>query len=167
MQKSNFDQVVTEILLEDTRFDAQAYRFVREGLDFTLKMHKRSSGSVPRHVTGPELLDGIRQYTLKEFGPMGMMVLNEWGITQCEHFGQIVFNLVQKGVLGKSENDKPEDFSSIFTFEDAFVKPFLPTPAPATRTSRSKKPVRSRRIKTNPDTSFPSPSSPPSGDCAE
>lgn len=162
MQKSNFDQVVAEIILEDKRFDVQAYRFVREGLDFTLKMHKRNSGSVPRHVTGPELLDGIRQYTLKEFGPMGMMVLNEWGITECEHFGQIVFKLVQKGVLGKSENDKPEDFSSIFTFEEAFVKPFLPASTP--RASRGKKTVRSRRIKPNPGSSLSSPSN---GDCAE
>lgn len=162
MQKSNFDQVVAEILLEDKRFDVQAYRFVREGLDFTLKLHKRNSGTTPRHVTGPELLDGIRQYTLKEFGPMGMMVLNEWGITECEHFGQIVFTLVQKGVLGKSENDKPEDFSSTFTFEEAFVKPFLPASSP--RSLRPKKSVRARRIKTNPDSSLSSPSN---GDCGE
>jgi uncharacterized repeat protein (TIGR04138 family) len=162
MQKSNFDQVVAEIVLEDARFDIQAYRFVREGLDFTLKLHKRNSGTTPRHVTGPELLDGIRQFTLKEFGPMGMMVLNEWGITECEHFGQIVFKLVQKGVLGKSDNDKPEDFSSTFTFEEAFVKPFLPISTP--RNTRPRKTTRNRRIKTNPDSSLSSPSS---GECAE
>lgn len=53
MQKSNFDQVVAEIVLEDKRFDVQAYRFVREGLDFTLKMHKRNSGSVPATSPAP------------------------------------------------------------------------------------------------------------------
>jgi len=141
MQKNNFDQAVAEILQSDPRFDVQAYRFVREGLDFTLKLHKRAHGAAPRHVTGPELLEGLRQYTLKEFGPMGKMVLNEWGVARCEDFGAIVFNLVQRGILGKSENDKLEDFSEIFTFDEAFVQPFLPEkPSP-----RAKRPARSSR----------------------
>lgn len=151
MQKNNFDQVVAEILQTDTRFDAQAYRFVREGLDFTLKLHKRTQGSVPRHVSGPELLEGLRQFTLKEFGPMGKMVLNEWGITRCEDFGAIVFNLVQRGILGKSENDKPEDFAEIFTFDEAFVQPFLPEkPSP-----RAKRPTRKSRSRLPQDSSVP------------
>lgn len=130
MQKNNFDQVVAEIVQTDRRFDAKAYRFVREGLDFTLKLHKRAAGAAPRHVSGGELLEGLRQYTLKEFGPMGKMVLNEWGVNDCADFGRIVFNLVQKGVLGKSDNDRIEDFSEVFTFEEAFVKPFQPAPVP-------------------------------------
>jgi uncharacterized repeat protein (TIGR04138 family) len=157
MQKNNFDQVVAEIVKTDPRFNAQAYRFVREGLDYTLKLHKRTQGTVPRHVTGPELLEGLRQYTLKEFGPMGKTVLNEWGITRCEDFGAIVFNLVQHGILGKSENDKPEDFAEIFTFDEAFVKPFLPKKTPA----RTKRPSRSARSRLPKDSSVPNSASEP------
>ena len=151
MQRTNFDQVVQEIIRKDSRYDINAYRFVREGLDYTLKSLKRSSAaSGQRHVTGPELLDGIRQYTLREFGPMSKLVLNEWGISQCQDFGQIVFNLVQHGVLGKSDTDKLEDFSETFTFDEAFVKPYLPQPE--TVLSRKKKTaVRSSRVKTSSD----------------
>jgi uncharacterized repeat protein (TIGR04138 family) len=157
MQKNNFDQVVAEIVKTDSRFDIQAYRFVREGLDYTLKLHKRTQGVAPRHVSGPELLEGLRQYTLKEFGPMGKMVLNEWGITRCEDFGAIVFNLVQRGILGKSENDKPEDFAEIFTFDEAFVKPFLPEKASA----RTKRPARRSRSRLPKDSSVPNSASEP------
>ena len=157
MQKTNFDQAVEQILREDQRFDPNAYRFVREGLDFTLKQQKRHGGSGSRHVSGPELLDGLRQYTLKEFGPMAKVVLNEWGITRCEDFGQIVFNLVQKGVLGKSDSDRVEDFSEIFTFEEAFVKPFLPPVPMRGRAPRKGKSARPRRrLKKGTDNSIPS-----------
>lgn len=126
MQKNNFEAVVASIARDDKRYHISAYRFVRESLDYTLKTLKRTSPASQRHVSGPELLEGIKQYTLKEFGPMSKLVLNEWGINCCEDFGQIVFNLVQHGVLGKSDSDRLEDFSEIFTFDEAFVKPFLP-----------------------------------------
>ncbi len=156
MQRSNFDQVVQEIVQKDTRYDIHAYRFVREGLDYTLKSLKRSaSTSNQRHVSGPELLDGIRHYTLREFGPMSKLVLNEWGVSTCQDFGQIVFNLVQHGVLGKSESDKLEDFSETFTFDEAFVKPFLPLRAPIK--DRKKKPaIRASRVKPGSNKSIPS-----------
>jgi len=143
MQKSNFAQLVSEIVAKDKRYDVKAYTFVREGLDYTLKTLKRNSGGAHKHVSGTELLEGLRQHTINEYGPMGKLVLNEWGINACEDFGHIVFNLVNTGVLGKSDHDRPEDFVPGFSFEDAFVKPFLPAPkesAPkgrgATRSSR-------------------------------
>jgi uncharacterized repeat protein (TIGR04138 family) len=143
MQKLSFSKVVEEILAEDTRYDARAFAFVREGLDYTLKTLKRSSGTASGHVSGQELLEGLRDYTLREFGPMGKMVLNEWGIYKCDDFGQIVFHLVNRGVLGKSENDSPADFQEIWSFEEAFVKPFLPsrpTLKTAVRKARSPRP---------------------------
>jgi len=128
MQKNNFDQVVLQIVKNDPRYQPASYRFIREGLDYTLKTLKRSSPSSQRHVTGPELLEGIKLHALKEFGPMSKLVLNDWGINTCEDFGQIVFSLVNNGVLGKSESDRLEDFKEVYTFDEAFVKPFLPSP---------------------------------------
>ena len=78
------------------------------------------------HVSGQELLHGLREFALKEYGPMSKAVLNEWGIKTTDDFGQVVFNLVNSGVLGKNENDSPNDFKNVFTFDDAFVKPFVP-----------------------------------------
>jgi uncharacterized repeat protein (TIGR04138 family) len=139
MQKSNFAQIVEDLRRKDGRYDVKAYTFVREGLDYTLKALKRTNpGNAQRHVSGKELLDGLRQYTLNEFGPMGKLVLNDWGIMDCNDFGQIVFNLVNSGVLGKSDNDRVEDFTEGFSFEDAFVKPFLPL----TKEEKAQTPLR-------------------------
>lgn len=144
MQKNSFDQVVLQIVKTDPRYQAAAYRFVREGLDQTLKSLKRNAPATQRHVSGPELLEGIKHHALDEYGPMTKLVMNDWGIETCEDFGQIVFNLVNNGVLGKSESDRLEDFSAVYTFEEAFVKPFLPI-LPAKKTARIPKKTNSRR----------------------
>jgi len=83
-------------------------------------------GDAPRHVTGKELLEGIREYALKQFGPLAMFVLNEWGIHRTEDFGEIVFNMVDAGLLLKTKDDKKEDFANGYDFEEVFKKPFLP-----------------------------------------
>jgi len=81
----------------------------------------------PPHVSGQELLEGIRQHALDEFGPMTMTVFEEWGLAQCDDFGAIVFNMVEHSLLGKTEEDSMEDFKGGYEFFDAFRKPFLPS----------------------------------------
>jgi uncharacterized repeat protein (TIGR04138 family) len=159
MQKNNFEQVIQNIVVGDSRYSINAYHFVRSALDFTIKAQKKSSAA-SRHVTGPELLEGIRQFTLREFGPMSKFVLNEWGVASCHDFGQIVFNLVQYGVLGKSDNDRVEDFSETYTFDEAFIKPFLPAPSLASVRGRKKPGPAARRVKAGKGKSIPSKSSP-------
>jgi uncharacterized repeat protein (TIGR04138 family) len=83
---------------------------------------RKVKGVSVRHVTGPELLDGVRQYALKEFGPMVMTVFDSWGIRSCEDIGHMVFNLIGAGVFGKTEQDSIEDFKNVYDFEEAFVK---------------------------------------------
>jgi uncharacterized repeat protein (TIGR04138 family) len=128
MQKPNFAEAIVEIVGKDPRFDRDAYLFVREGLDFTVKMLKKPAQGPPmhRHVSGQELLDGLRRYALEQFGPMSKTVLAHWGVKQCEDFGDIVFNMVEKGILGKTDQDRREDFKGGYDFEDAFVRPFQP-----------------------------------------
>jgi uncharacterized repeat protein (TIGR04138 family) len=125
MAKINFTEVVEQICEKDSRFSLDAYHFVQEGLDHTLKSLKRG-GQTHRHVSGQELLQGLREFALKEYGPMSKAVLNEWGIRTTDDIGQIVFNLVNASVLGKNDTDSPNDFKNVFTFDDAFVKPFVP-----------------------------------------
>jgi len=47
----------------------------------------------------------MREFALKEYGPMSKAVLNEWGIKTTDDIGQIVFNLVNASVLGKNDTD--------------------------------------------------------------
>lgn len=129
MQDPDFSEIVELICKEDPRFDRKSYEFIRLGLDHTVKELKKKEGNRTarsRHVSGPELLDGLRVYTLEQFGPLGKTVLNSWGIQRCSDFGEIVFNLIEYNVFSKTENDRREDFADLYTFDEAFVKPFLP-----------------------------------------
>ncbi len=133
MQNPDFGEIVALICKEDPRFDRKAYDFVRLGLDQTVKeLRKKDSGRAERsrHVSGPELLEGLRVYALDQYGPLAKTVLNTWGIRRCRDFGDIVFNLIEYNVFSKTDNDRREDFSDIFDFEEAFVKPFQPARRP-------------------------------------
>ncbi len=126
MQKIGFAEALDSIVASDPRYQREAYVFLRDALDFTTKQQKKIKGATVRHVAGPELLDGVRQYALKEFGPMVITVFDSWGIHSCEDIGHMVFNLIGAGIFGKTEEDSMEDFKSVYDFEEAFVKPFAP-----------------------------------------
>jgi len=126
MQKIGFAEALESVVASDPRYQRDGYIFLRDALDFTTKQHKKVKGVSVRHVSGPELLDGVRQYALKEFGPMVMTVFDSWGIRSCEDMGHMVFNLIGAGVFGKTEQDSIEDFKNVYDFEEAFVKPFAP-----------------------------------------
>jgi uncharacterized repeat protein (TIGR04138 family) len=90
-----------EDLLElDPRYPREAYTFVFEALDHTVR-RKHGIGpddpippSEDHHVTGGDLLDGV----------------HPWGLTASEDIGEIVFNLVEHGLMGRRESDHREDF---------------------------------------------------------
>lgn len=128
MQNQDFSEIVRLIRKEDGRYDAQAYEFVRVGLDHTVKAIKaKGSAGGLRHVTGKELSEGLRDYSLDQFGPMAMTVLREWGLTKTRDFGEIVYNLIEYNVFSKTESDRQEDFDDIYDFSVVFERPFLPT----------------------------------------
>ena len=130
MKKQNFLEMVNLIVKEDDRYTLEAYGFLKEALDFTMDKERKRMGKAvsktQRHVTGQELLEGVREYALEQFGPMAYTVLTSWGLERCEDFGEIVFNLIEYGVFSKNEDDTKEDFAAIYDFEEAFLKPFQP-----------------------------------------
>jgi len=125
MKHPNTEDLLQTILTRDPRYAAEAYAFVRAGLDYTVRRLEK-----PRHVSGRELLDGIREFALAEFGPMTRTVLNGWGIRRTEDVGEIVFNMVETGLLGKTDKDSRADFANGYDFDEAFRKPFRPVSAP-------------------------------------
>ncbi len=126
MKQVPFEEVVAQIVREDPRYDPDAYAFLRDALSFTVAMLQKPAVGPGRHVTGRELLEGIRRFALQEFGPAARTVLREWGINRTDDFGHIVFNLVRKGVLGKTAEDRLEDFADVYDLDEALVTPFLP-----------------------------------------
>ena len=145
MQQFDYNEVLETILAKDNRYLREAYQFVREGLDYTQhKMARMSGAKEPRHVTGRELTDGMRQYALETYGPMAKLLLDEWGIRSTEDFGEIVFNLVENNLLAKTKNDSREDFAGGFDFEEAFTAPFQPL---AKREKKPAKPPKAKRAR--------------------
>jgi uncharacterized repeat protein (TIGR04138 family) len=133
MQKIDFGEQLEDIVRQDPRYDREAYLFLRDALDFTVKARKKAK-EIDQHVTGQQLLEGIRQYALKQFGPMVPTVFEYWGVRRGEDFGEMVFNFIRVGLFGKTESDSLEDFHGGYSFHDAFVVPFLPAkPAVHTR----------------------------------
>jgi len=126
MQKIGFADALDSVVTNDPRYQRDGYIFLRDALDFTTKQQKKTKGVTVRHVSGPELLDGVRRYALKEFGPMVITVFDSWGIHSCEDIGNMVFNLIGAGVFGKTDQDSIEDFKNVYDFEEAFVRPFAP-----------------------------------------
>lgn len=125
MKHPNTEDILQTLLARDSRYTAESYAFVRAGLDYTVRRLDK-----PRHISGHELLDGIREFALSEFGPMTKTVLNGWGIRRTEDVGEIVFNMVESGLLGKTEKDSRADFANGYDFDEAFRKPFRPVDAP-------------------------------------
>ena len=138
MQAVDFEVELEKILTKDSRYAREAYVFVREALDHTQRMIGRPAKNEIRHVTGQQLLDGVRDYALTQFGPMALTVLNEWGIHACEDIGEIVFNMIEGNLLAKTETDSRADFKGGYNFDAAFCKPFLPVVRPVRPVSETK-----------------------------
>jgi len=124
MKKISFEEAVRRIAERDKRFDPEAYEFVRKSLDYTMKLLEKPVEGPARHVTGTELLEGVRRFALEEYGPMALRVLAHWGIRRTEDVGELVFNLVESGVLGRRPEDSKRDFANGYEFERVFRDPY-------------------------------------------
>ncbi len=117
------------VVRQDPRYAYEAYEFVFAALTHT----QRTLGRVPRevpegeigrehHVSGPELLEGIRDLALREFGLMARTVFHMWGIERTGDFGEIVFNLLASSLMSKTEEDTRADFRDLYDLDEALVQ---------------------------------------------
>lgn len=113
MQEVSFEDALEIITIKDPRYPREAYLFVREALDHTQRLLAREKQGGIRHVSGQELLAGIKDYAVTQFGPMAMMVLEEWGIRSCQDFGELVFNMVETGGCPSLSMDDITDIASL------------------------------------------------------
>lgn len=112
---SNLEDRLKEVACRDGRYHINAYRFVYEALDYTVKQVEKK-----RHISGRELLEGIRNLALEQFGALAIMVFEIWGVRKTSDFGNIVFNLVEAEMMSRSEDDCREDFDEVYDFREVF-----------------------------------------------
>ena len=102
----------------DGRYSRAAYLFVYDALQHTVeKLGKASMPREQRHVSGRDLIYGISEYALDQFGPLTLTVFDHWGIRETRDFGEIVFTLVNDNLMIKSDDDRIEDFPDFFEFD--------------------------------------------------
>lgn len=114
-KKKGFQQVVEDIYNKDSRYKPDAYEFIMQALHFTQGRLKKQG-----HISGKELLEGVRELAIEQYGPMAKTVLAHWGVNNTEDFGNIVFNLVHEKALSKTDTDSIDDFRGIYDFGAAF-----------------------------------------------
>lgn len=113
------EEVLDQLQERNPRFHAKAYFFVLASLHSVLR-----SLDEPRHISGRELAEGVRNLALERYGPMARTVLEHWGIHGTEDLGAVVFALVEQGILVKQDEDSLEDFRGVFDFEEAFERDY-------------------------------------------
>jgi len=116
---------VRRVAKKEGQYDLEAYLFVFQALEFTLKRVGER-----RHISGPELLEGIKDFALLNFGAMGKAVFSQWGVRESVDFGRIVFSLVQAELMSKTENDAISDFTEGFDFDETFCRKYVPAKLP-------------------------------------
>ena len=113
------DGIMDRIRLREPRFHEHAYHFVLGALEYCqARLQER------RHITGRELSEGCRALALDRYGVMARLVLEHWGVTRTADIGDIVFTLVDTGLLLSQPNDTKDDFADVFDFEDAFEREY-------------------------------------------
>ena len=107
------------IRLRESRFHEHAYLFVLASLEFCqARLPER------RHITGRELCLACRDLALDRFGLMSRLVLEHWGVRGSSDIGDIVFTLVELGLLISQPNDTRDDFVGVFDFDRAFEQDY-------------------------------------------
>jgi uncharacterized repeat protein (TIGR04138 family) len=119
-----FHLAISQACTQDPRYHPLAYEFVRDALHVAVKHYRE--GQDDQHVSGQEVLEGVRLHAIAEYGPMALTVLHEWGLERGEDVGNIVYNLIETGYFGKNDGDSITDFAGGFDFETALNEPFKP-----------------------------------------
>jgi uncharacterized repeat protein (TIGR04138 family) len=113
----DYEAILDGILERDPRYAREAYLFVQQALYFYREKYggSREGG----HLRGSEVLQGVRELGLSQFGPMARTVLNHWGVKAGEDVGEIVYNMIEVGLMRKTEDDEKGDFAGIMKFDES------------------------------------------------
>jgi uncharacterized repeat protein (TIGR04138 family) len=133
-----------DLCREDPRFSYEAYEFVGDAVTFTQDRLGRSKSESDDqeedcHVCGGELVRGVCDLAVQQFGLMAPVVFKRWGVRTTDDIGTIVFNLIKAEKLSQSERDAPDDFRDLFDLHHELAAGFeltLDDAVPARRGAR-------------------------------
>lgn len=122
-----------EIMERAGGYSPLCFTFIRDGLAHTVEMvHGNANDETvlelglsdeSRHVSGHELCIGLRDFAIERYGMLARSVLSKWGIHATRDFGNIIFAMVDAGLMRTTEEDTIEDFEGVYEFDDVFSDP--------------------------------------------
>lgn len=118
----DFETALRAIRTKDARYSRNAYIFAFQSLEYTIKDFLKLTKDEHRHVSAAELLNGMRQLAIDQFGFMARHVWESWGVHETEDWGNIIYNLIEGELMRHSDDDKRSDFTGVYDFADAFDK---------------------------------------------
>jgi len=120
------EKTLERVVREDGRYPLEAFSFLLDGLRRAVKeVHgEKTDPDTPSHVTGAQLCHALRREALERWGPLARTVLKRWNIHSTMDFGQMVYLLVNNGLMHKTEEDSLEDFRDVYDFDSAFPSAF-------------------------------------------
>jgi len=130
MEGSIPNGAIEPIVAKDLRYRPEAYKFVVRAVGYAYsaalsKQYVSGETTTEAHATAEEVLESVRWLALMDFETEAKSRLNDWGVKSCEDVGEIVFNLIDAGLLGKQPSDRKEDFQNGYDFNTAFHDPKL------------------------------------------
>jgi len=122
---------LNKLVAANGRYTRAAYEFVLEAVNvITRKKISDGQSGADLHISGQFLAEGMKAMLLAKYGCMASNVLQHWNVKTTNDFGVLVFELVHAGLLGANENDDISDFDNLFSFDEAFIQPYLPNGKP-------------------------------------
>jgi uncharacterized repeat protein (TIGR04138 family) len=112
---ATLEAALAEIRKRDGKYHERAYVFVLAALEFA-----QTRLPARRHLSGVELARACGDFALAQFGMLAAAVLTHWGVHATEDFGQIVFRLIDVGLLARQPSDRIEDFEHVYDFAEVF-----------------------------------------------
>lgn len=117
-----------DVVRRDPRYAIEAYEFIYAALTHT----QQTLGILPpeedpeqeAHISGQQLMHGARDLALQEFGFLARTVFRFWGINQTDDFGEIVFNLIEAGLMNKTPQDSKADFHAVYDLDEALQRQY-------------------------------------------
>ena len=122
------------IASRDGRYDPAAFIFVNEAVQSAVKWLKsgemkprdvsasRGDDGVNFHISGYELLEGMRRLARERWGCLARTVLERWGVRKTEDVGEIVYLMIDDEKLEwkRRESDTKAEFAGVYDFKDVF-----------------------------------------------
>lgn len=116
-----------DVIRQDGRYPMEAFNFLNDGLARAVKrVHGAGGKSRPRHVSGQDLAQSLREEALERWGLLAKTVLAKWNIHGTIDFGNMVYLLVDNNLMQKTEQDSLEDFRDVYDFDEAFNRFEMP-----------------------------------------